>query len=237
MKSLHGMNLELCSGIDDDAVKPLSKVNTLRVLGLMGTPITEKGLQSLQVLKNLRSLDLEICEQVGDTGCTVLAGFPALRVLVLKKTAFEPIRVTDTGLAKLATLTQLQVLNLYANNISDKGLVHLGQLSKLRQLDLSLTAITDAGLVHLEKLSRLTHLDLLYSNGFAGPIITGAGVKSLAGLESLQSLSLVGARINDESLQLPWPKTLRSLHLANTAVTEQGVNRLKKRIPECKVIR
>ncbi|MDE0734260.1 MAG: PQQ-binding-like beta-propeller repeat protein [Pirellulaceae bacterium] len=237
LKSLHGLNLELCPGADDDAVKQLSKASALRVLGLMGVPVTEKGLESLQTLKNLRSLDLEICEQIGDTGCTVLAGFPALRVLVLKKTAFEPIRVTDAGLEKLATLTQLRVLNLYANNISDQGLVHLGRLSKLRQLDLSLTAITDAGLVHLEKLSGLTHLDLLYSNGFAGPIITGAGVKSLAGLESLQSLSLVGARINDESLQLPWPKTLRSLHLANTAVTEQGVSRLKKRIPECKVIR
>ena len=237
VKALRGVNLELCPRVDDEAVKQLSTAKELIVLGLMGVDVSEKGLASLQALKNLRSLDLEICEQVGDAGCTELAKFPALRVLILKKTAFEPIRVSDDGLKKLAPLSQLRVLNLYANNISDKGLAHLQHLRELRQLDLSLTAITDAGLAQLSKLAGLTHLDLLYSNGFAGPIVTGKGLKSLAELESLQSLNLVGAKIGDESLQLPWPKTLRSLHLANTRVTEQGIESLKRKLPGCQVVR
>ena len=237
LKSLRGLNLELCPRVDDEAVKQLSRARGLVVLGLMGVDVSEKGLESLQTLQNLRALDLEICEQVGDAGCTELAKFPALRVLILKKTAFEPIRVSDAGLEKLTALSQLRVLNLYANKVSDQGLVHLQQFSDLRQLDLSLTGITDGGLPHLAKLAGLTHLDLLYSNGFAGPLITGKGLQSLAGLESIQFLNLVGAKIGDESLQLPWPKTLRSLHLANTRVTEQGVEMLKRRLPKCQVVR
>ena len=167
--ALRGINLELCPRVDDEAVKQLSRARGLVVLGLMGVDVSEKGLESLQTLKNLRALDLEICEQVSDTGCQALGQMSQLRVLILKKTGFEKLKITDAGLSQLAALQELEVLNLYGNKITDVGLVHLRRFPNLQSLDLSLTAITDHGLIHVSSLKQLSHVELLYSNGFAGP--------------------------------------------------------------------
>jgi outer membrane protein assembly factor BamB len=238
LKTLRGINLELCPRVDDVAVKQLSRAKGLRVLSLMGVDVSEKGLESLQTLKDLRALDLEICEQVSDTGCQALGQMTQLRVLILKKTGFEKLKITDAGLSQLVALQELEVLNLYGNKISDVGLVELPKLAGLQSLNLSLTAITDGGLVHVSSLQKLRHLELLYSNGFAGPMITDAGLKSLAELLALESLNLVGARIGDAGLsRLESLKQLNHLQLSNTAVTEQGIATLKRQLPGCKMVR
>jgi outer membrane protein assembly factor BamB len=235
---LCGVNLELCGRVTDRGMRHLQQAMRLRVLRLTGTAITKDGLQHLTALRHLTALDLEVCEQITDDGCQALGEMRQLKALVLKKTAFEPQRITPLGLAKLSGLTALESLSLYGNQVDDNSLALLAELKNLRELDLSLTAISDAGLTKLMPLAKLERLDLLYSEGFAGPRITDAGLQTLGGSRQLRSLNLVGARITDAGLQhLSELGHLQTLRLANTRLSDAAVERLQSQLPQCQIVR
>jgi len=59
--------------------------------------------------------------------------------------------VTDAGLKELASLTQLQTLDLDNTKVTDAGLKELAGLKQLRELHLSGTKVTDAGVQELQR--------------------------------------------------------------------------------------
>jgi hypothetical protein len=103
------------SKINDDALKQLSGMTSLRELWLGSTAVTGEGLKSLTWMANLEHLGLE------GTG------------------------VGDPGLKELGGLKSLKSLNLQGSRVSDAGLVHLRDLRELRSLDLSGTDVTGNG--------------------------------------------------------------------------------------------
>jgi len=235
---LCGVSLELCGEVTDRGLHHLQQAARLRVLRLTGTAITNDGLRHLTALRHLAALDLEVCERVTDDGCQTLGAMHQLKALVLKKTGFEPQRITPVGLAKLSGLTALESLSLYGNQVDDNSLSKIAELANLRDLDLSLTAVSDAGLAHLAALGKLERLELLYSEGFAGPNITNAGLQSLSGHRQLRSLNLVGAKITDAGLQhLSQLQQLQKLQLANTRLSDAAVERLHSQLPRCQIVR
>ncbi len=237
LEPLVGLSLELCPRVDDAALEPLRHVQKLRVLDATGTSIGTAGLAHIAVLPDLVALDLEVCDNITDTSCEVLAGMRQLRALGLKKTGFEPDRISAAGLQKLARLKNLEVLNLYGEAIKDETLKQLQPFQNLRELDLSLTAVSDAGLTHLTPLRKLTHLTLLYSEGFAGPKITDLGLKPLAELNQLRSLNLVGAMVTDAGVDdLIRMKNLRRLTLVGSRISVDGISRLRTALSACDVI-
>ncbi len=72
---------------------------------------------------------------------------------------------------------------------------------------------------------------------YCSEIITDAGLASLAKMSNLKTLDLSEAEISDEGLlQLASLKRLTQLHLGNNAnLTEDGVNRLRELLPDCKI--
>lgn len=235
---LVGLDLELCNKITDAGIKAVGRLKDLRVLILAGTNVTEAGIREFATSKHLRALDLEVCDGIANAACEQLGAMRQLRALVLKKTGFEKQAITDAGLRHLKNLSNLEVLDLYGNLFTDAGLVHLGELQKLRELDLSLVAISDRGLAHLKQLRDLERLDLIFSEGFAGPIVTNAGAPSLAGLTKLTTLNLTGARLTDAGLQhLHAATKLKKLQIVNTGVSAAGVQSLRAALPECEIIR
>src|SRR5262245_52231708 len=50
-----------------------------------------------------------------------------------------------------------------ANKVTDEDLKHLASLKELQKLDLDTTAVTDAGLMHLTKLTKLKELGLRFT--------------------------------------------------------------------------
>jgi hypothetical protein len=231
---LVGLHLELCQTVSDESLREVGRMKSLQALWLTGTPVTHAGLQHLTSLSNLAAIDLELCDGVTDNSCGVLATMPNLRAVTLKKTGFEPLRVTDAGVEQLAKLQQLEWLDLYANSVSAAGVAHLGHMQSLRHLDLSLVAIGDEALPYLAGLPKLEYLSLLFSEGFAGPTITDRGLESLARLKSLRSLNLTAAKITDAGLaSLQRLTKLEELSLANTRITEQGLGQLTAALPEC----
>lgn len=233
---IHGLNLESCRGVNDDALSGVANAGELRLLVLMNTAVTAEGLLHLKALPRLAALDLDACDKIDDTACPVLGEMTRLKALRLKKTAFEPTKVTDAGLADLATLQQLEWLDLYANGLTDAGLTTLRELPQLKHLDLSLMGFGDAGLAHVATLTKLEHLDVLYSEGFAGPQLTDAGAMRLTELKNLKSLNLTGAKITDATLEaLGTFEHLRLLQIVDTNTTQEAIAAFQKQHPECTV--
>ena len=233
-----GLNLELCNGVTDAGMKHLRQATQLRVLVLAGTGITHVGIEQLAMSKSLVALDLELCDGIHDDACDALGNMQQLQWLGLKKSGFEPLRITDTGLTRLKNLTELRVLNLYGNKITDTGLAHLQPFTKLNDLNLSLLPITDEGLKYLTSLTALEHLELLYSEGFAGPKLTDGLVDSLVQLSKLTSLNLTGAKLTDAGLvRLRGLKELRILRLVRTQISDEGVREFRNAATNCEVIK
>lgn len=236
LPGVRGLVLEFCTGITDAGLQQVARLTELRLLGLAGTPVSEKGLAAVSSLKHLAALDLEVCENVGDAAGEPLGQLSGLRALVLKKTGFEPLRLTDAGLAPLSRLTALELLDLYGNKITDTGLAALAPLIALRTLDLSLTPTSDAGLVHLRGLTRLEQVDLLYSEGFAGPRITDAGLETFLAWKDLRSLNLTGAKLTDaDGGRLSALGKLTTLRLVRTGLTDDGLRALRQALPRCRI--
>jgi hypothetical protein len=75
-----------------------------------------------------------------------VGSFKTLKNLMLAGT-----KISDSGLAHLAALQELESLDLCeCAGISDAGLVHLKGMSKLKRLCLAQTAITDQGIRQLK---------------------------------------------------------------------------------------
>jgi outer membrane protein assembly factor BamB len=236
LPNVRGLSVELCPTLDDESFKSLALSKGIRVLIATSTNISDAALKDIARLPNLVALDLEVCDSITNDSCTVLGSMKKLRALNLKKTAFEKKRVAATGLQALSKLSDLEVLNLTGNAITNDGLKILAQFGKLRSLSLNLLAINDSGIAHLEPLSELQKIDLLYSEGFAGPKLTDAAIKSLAKNVKLQSLNIVGANVTDASLDfLVKLKNLKSLDVVNTRLSQQAIDRLSKAIPDCKI--
>ena len=65
-----------------------------------------------------------------------------------------------------------------------------------------------------------------------------AAFESLKGMPRLQFLNLAGAKINDDRLEnLDALTQLQGLELGKTKVSEAGVEKLQKALPNCKIYR
>jgi hypothetical protein len=107
---------------------------------------------------------------------------------------------TDVLLAKLASLSELQVLNLNDSDVTDAGLSYLAALKNLESLDLTGTAIDDAGLQRLKPLTALWHV------GLRGTQITAAGLKALRELPNLVSVDVRETAVTPSDLLVTLPQ-------------------------------
>jgi outer membrane protein assembly factor BamB len=236
LPKLVGLDLQLCRGLTNDVLMEIGKLTTLRALRLAGTEIGDSDIHNLTSLKNLQSLDLEVCEGISDASMPEIAKLVELRCLILKKTAFEKLKLTDVGLAALKPLGQLEVLSLYGNRVTNEGMQYVAEFEKLRVLDLSLVGINDSGVQALSPLEDLEQLYLLYNTGFAGPLLTDQCIPTIQSFEKLQHLNLVGAKVTDESVdRLLSLKDLSELEIQYSRISTTGIMRLQQGLPETKI--
>lgn len=122
--------------------------------------------------------------------------------------------------------------HLGGRDLKDDGLAHLAAVSDIVVLNLRDTSITGTGLVHLRGLARLSTLHLERTK------VDDTAAESLAKLESLEYLNLYSTKITDKTLErLQGLKKLRRLYVWQTKVTDAGVSRLVKQRPALKVVR
>jgi hypothetical protein len=106
--------------VGDDELKHIEKLTTARCLHVLGSAVTNKGLDSICELEQLESLHI-----VGT-------------------------QITDEGLDELEDLDKLRFLHLIGTRITDKGLPKLAKLKSLEELDLRATPVSDAAIEELK---------------------------------------------------------------------------------------
>jgi HEAT repeat protein len=210
--------------LTDAGMVHLRGLTRLRVLRFYGAPLTDAGLANFQDMKELENLQLGHA-LITDEGMPIIGGLKKLQTLDLRT------KVTDAGLVHLEGLSELRWLCLTGTSVGDVGLASVGKLSKLEWLMLEGTKVTDAGLQNLKGLTRLNTLYLTQTS------IGDAGLDFVAELKELERLKLNKTQVTDEGLlKLRGLAKLRDLEVHQSKVTQQGILRLKKSLPDVNVI-
>jgi len=126
--------------IDDDGMKHLAKMKSLKRLWVESQKVTPAGWKVLAGLTKMDFLDVR-GTSFDDTAMTTLEGMKDLHVLMLTKT-----RITDAGMQSIAGLTKLTDVSFSGTKLTDAGMVHVKGLTQLRNLYVSETDVTAKGL-------------------------------------------------------------------------------------------
>lgn len=164
----------------------LSTLSLLRSLELERLGVTDATLQSLSSLHALTQLSMPDSFRVTSQGLRHLSQLTNLRGLDVSAPSVhreEPL--TDAGVANLAGMTQMEVLNLAGHHLlTSEGLWFIGGMPNLRSLDLTGVQLWTNGAGFLLGLTALQDLSLatteLTSPGHA------ASLRHLTGLTRLQ---------------------------------------------------
>jgi hypothetical protein len=156
MESLTGMtNLRILdlrdTVVSDEGMAPLKKLSNLKSLDLSETLVGNAGLQHLKELKNLDDLNLW-ATRVGDAGMEHISAMKPLKRLNLDNVGFpgDDVALTDAGVKKLVSLTNLEFLHLGKTKITDEALTALAGLKKLKQLEVTHCDVTEQGIQKLK---------------------------------------------------------------------------------------
>lgn len=233
------------SWVNDTDLAKIRGLESLEVLRLAQTEVTDAGLSIVESLPSLKELDLFFCEHVTDAGASQLRSAAGLQKLNLRGT-----KISGSGVKFLTELSRLQWLDLGIAEIDDPSIDLLEALPELRHLAIGGNRISEAGISSLRSLVHLRHLDL------SGGQVTDSGIwavsvsdlnldeiSSISGLESLNLSApspeyvaaistgvprLRGAiRVTDlGAAQLARLAGLRHLNLTRSAVTASGIEAL-----------
>lgn len=187
--------------LTDAAIAKLRNLKQLKVLDLMHTFVTGKGVEALAHLSNLEQFTVDDLHLLTPASMKALGSLPNLRrIPELPSGATELIE-------PLAGLRKLEVLRISGQDLTDEGLSHVKKLSSLKQLEILHCQVTDVGLAQLANLKRLEELDIRGVDR-----VTAAGVQQLR--ERLPNCTILRNAADYEAL----------LAAKNEAIEVEGVS-------------
>lgn len=183
------------SGTNLNFLKLLPKLRKLtfkgiqrRNAGACWTPtLTDLDMDTISMLAGLEELNLGVGVSLGRTGVPVGGG--NCRVT-------GGIQITDLGLAKLAKLKKLRMLDVSGAKLSAAGLEVLRGLPQLERLSLwNCTALDDSASATLAAIPKLANLDLSYTS------VGDATLQRLATLPSMKYLYLTDTKVTPAAVE------------------------------------
>ncbi|KAG0455892.1 hypothetical protein HPP92_023680 [Vanilla planifolia] len=171
-RHLHSLNIADCKNINNNALWPLSGLNSLKELDISRcSKITDSGIKHLLSIANLEKLSLSETGLTSD-GVMLLTSLTNLHVLDL-----GGIPVTDKALCSMQVLTQLEYLDLWGSDISNIGAATLIKFLNLSFLNLAWTKVTR--LPNLPSISCLNMSNCTIDSIFDGDHIAAAPLLKL----------------------------------------------------------
>lgn len=129
-----------------DGLVYLSHLPELSDLQLSRTELNENKLAALENMKSLEDLAVS-ASSVSDKSCEHLAHIPNLRFVDLSRN----LKVTNAGVAKLAALSKLQVLNIEGTSATEFCANSLAKMPKLMSVRFAAKDVSKEGLTRLHK--------------------------------------------------------------------------------------
>jgi hypothetical protein len=156
-----------------------------------------------------------------DADLEMASRIPQLRRMIIGDITQEKIRISESGLAHLRAVTNLESLAISGHQLTDNELVSL-PLHQLREISVGARRLSESALIALGGRDKLTVLRLHDSE------LPGVSFHHLRKLTSVETLDLYGAKgFDDEAVEfLLEIKTLRSLDISCTKITDVGLKRL-----------
>ncbi|MSQ95681.1 MAG: hypothetical protein EXR98_14130 [Gemmataceae bacterium] len=202
------------TNISDDGLIHLAKLPELQEFRFGGDKITDEGFKHIARAKNLRRVFIG-SPKVTHQGWRHLAALEHLEEI-------ETAHITDAGLEELPQFKALKRVGFHVGSkITDAGMASLAQVKGLEKAWLVKLGISDEGLKSLGGAKALKQL-LLADNK-----VTDAGLPALVLLEKLEFLALGGTGISDDGLPtIAKISSLRQLNLDQTKITDRGLKSL-----------
>ena len=210
------LNLYNARGLFAADFEPIARLKKLISLRFSNTNVANIPWESLSKLRNVQAFTINNIP-VGDAQLEQIAKMPALESLSiageqrtitakgfghlrqmspLKRLWFYMGNLPDEALSAVASLPNLEHLYLVEVKLNDKQLKYLTGARKLTTLAVSNNQITDAGLKHVASLTSLASLTLINNSG-----ITGKGLPEIEKLTKLEFLDLTGTGVTDSELR------------------------------------
>jgi uncharacterized protein YjbI with pentapeptide repeats len=229
--------------VSDAGLSHIRRLCGLRDLGLMETKITGAGLRHVKDFENLEGLNLSRTA-VDDQGVKYIGNLSRLERLDLWETS-----VTSKGVASLTRLTNLDFLSLRYTHVDDSAISHLVAMQSLTELHLSGSRVSGEGLFSLREAlpscevhgDMIDLSDLQFDDSQRCLRKWESLVKRMQSLHAESRLKLIdlsGSQVSDDFISaLHGLVNLEMIDLRETRVTDAGVERLKRALPGCKLLR
>lgn len=234
------------SEVDDETLKAIGRLRTLRSVKLRSGEFSKSGFRELEKLSSLE--ELEFASPFFSKGFAIsddeLASL-AIRTK-LRKINLSALKgvATDAGVAQLSKLKELshlevrgdirghcfeqflpskfETLKIYGgwatSNVDDIGASHIAKFRSLTTLTLRNSSLTKSGVQQLATLPNLHTLDLSGSKKVSG------GFAEFASTQRMISLNLEGTTVADDTAEVIGKMTsLRELQLGSTKITDEGI--------------
>lgn len=146
LRNLREVRFEFNRNFSDAGLASLQYLQRLQTVTFYGAPITDRGILYLRESADLQNLQLGR-SLVSDEGAReITAQFQNLKTLDLQGT-----KVTDRGVAAIATLTHLEWLCLRNTSVTDSGILALRSALTLRDLYITRGTVQDESITALER--------------------------------------------------------------------------------------
>ncbi|KAA5545397.1 hypothetical protein FYK55_07030 [Roseiconus nitratireducens] len=216
--------------VGDQGIESLADHPTLQSLALWSSTITDNSMESIARIPSLTKLTIHRALITDDGAANLIARLKeAGKIQSLH--FFRCSKLTDQGLRRIGELSSLE--RLFLNNmdgITSGLLEQISQLSNLKRLEMDDVALDENDLAFLGTLSKLETLGLSVSDSPGS--LTNLGLKHLSGLQSLRSLTVQKASIDDRGVsELVKIRELRDLGLGGTGISDTGVKQLATGLP------
>ena len=212
-----GLTNVTAKGINLNTLDRFPRLDNLVLHGRHIGPVL-KGIERGDRLLHIRINQLQTTSDLGE-----FRHLPSLAVLDI-----ATCPVTGGGFEHLPMLPKLTGV-IFSDPPSSSAIIGVGQCCKLETIHLSRGVIDEDDLRHL---SGMTGLRSVCSGGTFG----AEGLKHISKLSSLEFLWLNGTSATDDEVQILATLTkLKDFYVRGQNLTQSGIDRLKKALPNCSI--